>query len=459
MKKVVLILMAVGLLASCQNEPNTLIQMTGTILNPDGSEMFLNQGRTRDTIEIAEDGTFVYETESEKAISANLTYGRKRASLWLSPGKTLELTADVNDWEQSLGFGGDLQTVHEYLIAKGIVQMGWGINYMANFQKAPEQFKASRDSLQGVFVDLLEEFKSQGLDREFVDVEQMSLQYTEYGDLNNYPRNHEYYAKVENLELPNDWYDFTSDMDLDDPLLLEVNEAMYFLSSWVNTEAPKVAGLGDDAWGTPELLAAKLDFIDAKFSLAEMVEKFKFENLNQHLDGGPPTGAEDAIAGYLAASTNEENKKTIKEKKDAWASIEVGQVAPTWTLPDIDGKTMSLADFKGKYVYIDFWATWCGPCIAEIPDYRELVKEYADRNIVFVSISVDKDKPKWEEMVKAEKFDWVQLHDAEMMNDDYLVRYIPTFVLIDTEGKIIDPRAPRPSEPKLRKMLDAQENL
>jgi len=337
--------------------------------------------------------------------------------------------------------------------------MGWGANFMANFQKEPEQFKASRDSLQGAFVDLLEEFKGQGLDREFVDIEQVSIQYTLYGDLNNYPRMHQYYAKVENVELPEDWYDFTSDMDLDDPLLLEVDQAMYFLSSWVNSEAPKAAGLGDDSWGTPELLAAKFDFIDANFSLAEMVEKFKFENLNQHLDGGPPTGAEDAIDAYLAATTNEENKKTIAEKKAAWASIEAGQVAPTWTLPDIDGKTMSLADFKGKYVYIDFWATWCGPCIAEIPDYRELVKEYAGRNVVFISISVDQDKPKWEAMVKKEKFDWIQLHDAEMMNDDYLVRYIPTFVLIDTEGKIIDPRAPRPSEAKLREMLDAQENL
>ena len=76
--------MAVGLLVSCQNEPNTLIQMTGTILNPDGSQMLLLQGRSSDTIEIAEDGTFVYETESEKAISANLMYGRKRASLWLT---------------------------------------------------------------------------------------------------------------------------------------------------------------------------------------------------------------------------------------------------------------------------------------------------------------------------------------------------------------------------------------
>ena len=147
MKKVVLILMAVGLLASCQSEPNTLIQMTGTILNPDGSEMFLLQGRSRDTIVIAEDGTFVYETESEKAISANLMYGRKRVSLWLSPGKSLELTVDVNDWEQSLGFGGDLQTVHEYLVAKGIVQMGWGANYMANFQKEPEQFKVGRSNI------------------------------------------------------------------------------------------------------------------------------------------------------------------------------------------------------------------------------------------------------------------------------------------------------------------------
>ncbi len=459
MKKLLLLLPILTLLVGCQQTPDNLIKLTGSILNQDESTLVVYVDRTPDTLNIAEDGTFVFEKESEKPISATLIYGRKRASLWLSPGKSLDLTVDVMDWSASLGFSGDLQSVNEYLVTKGNVQMGWGKDYMINFMKSADNFKASRDSVQNVFTSLLDDYQAKGMDKQFVEMEKLNLQYTMYGDLNNYPSAHKYYAKVENVELPDDWYDFTSSMDLNDPLLLEVDQAMYFISSWINTEAIKEGKLDEDSWGTPELMIAKFKFIDENIKIAEMQENFKFENIGQHLDGGPATGIEEVIESYLQSSTNEENKAAIVLKRDTWAPIAPGQSAPTWTLPDIDGKTMSLADFKGKYVYIDFWATWCGPCKVEIPFYRQLVKDYGDRNVVFVSISVDKDKPAWEKMVQEEKFEWMQLHDAVNMNDDYLVRYIPSFIFIDTEGKIIDPRAPRPSEQKLRDLLDSQENL
>jgi len=459
MKNLLLLLSAIAILAGCQQAPDNLIRVTGTILNPDSSDLVFFIDRERDTVEISADGTFVFERESKKPSSINIIYDRKRASIWISPGKSLEITVDVNDWDNSLGFSGDLQIENEYILEKGIIQMGWGRNYLANYLKEPADFKASRDSLQTVFTSLFDGYKSKAMDQQFIDQEEIVLMYTMYGDLNNYPNARKYYAKLDEFEAPDDWYDFTRSMNINDPLLIDVSEAMYFLSSFINTQAMKAAGLGSDAWGTPELLNAKFKFIDENFEIAEMVERFKFEIIGQHLDAGPPTGAEEAIDDYLATSTSEENKTEITEKRDAWAPILPGQTAPPWILPDIDGNTTSLADFKGKYVYIDFWATWCGPCLAEIPDYRQLVKDYASRNIVFVSISVDRDKPKWKTMVKKEKFEWIQLHDADNMNADYLVRYIPSFIFIDTEGKIITPRAPRPSTDKLREMLDAQVNL
>ncbi len=459
MKKLLLLLSGIALLFGCNQTPDNLVQVTGTILNPDSSDLVFFIERERDTVAIAEDGSFVFEMENEKPLAINVMYGRKRASIWTAPGKTLDISVDVLDWDNSIGFSGDLQLVNEYMLEKGLIQMGWGRTYMVNFMKEAEEFKTSRDSVQEVFVDLFEDYKANGMDLQYCDLEEIALQYTYFGDLNNYPNAHRYYAKLDSYDPPADWFDFTNTMDLNDPLLTDVSEAMYFLTSWINTAAIKEANLGEDAWGTPALLQAKLDFIDSRFEVPAMVEQFKFDNINQQLDAGPPTGAEEAIEAYLAASTNEENKATIVEKKDAWSAIEAGQAAPTWNLPDIDGNMVALADMKGKYVYIDFWATWCGPCIAEIPHYTELVADYEGRNVQFVSISVDRDKPAWEEMVKEEKFPWMQLHDGDNMNDDYLVRYIPTFVFIDTEGKIINPRAPRPSTEELRALLDAQPGL
>ncbi|MBT3243184.1 MAG: TlpA family protein disulfide reductase [Bacteroidetes bacterium] len=459
MKKLFLLLSAIAILAGCQQAPDNVITITGTLLNPDSSDLVFFVDRDRDTVELTADGAFVFERESEKPLSINVMFGRKRASLWAAPGKSLDVNIDVADWDNSIGFTGDLQLTNEYLIEKGLVQMGWSRNFMANFLKEPDEFLSARDSLQKAFDDVYLEYKSNGMDKLFCDYEEIVLLYTMYGDLNNYPNAHRYYAKLESYDPPADWFDFTDGMDLNDPLLIEVDQAMYFLSSFINTEAVKAGNLGDDAWGTPELLNAKFKYIDDNFEMAEMIERFKFENLEQQLDAGPPTGAEEAIDLYLAASTNEENTASIIEKRDAWAAIEAGQPAVDWTLVDIDGNEVSQSDFAGKYVYIDFWATWCGPCLAEIPHYKELVKEYEGRNIVFISVSVDKDKPAWEKMVKEEQFPWVQLHDANNMNDEYLVRYIPSFILIDNEGNIIDPRAPRPSTDKLREMLNAQAGL
>ncbi len=459
MKKLLLLVSAVALLVGCNSTPDNLVKVTGTILNPDSSELVFFVDRDRDTVLIAEDGSFVFEKESEKPVAINVMYGRKRASIWAAPGKSLDISVDALDWDNSIGFSGDLQSVNEYILEKGLIQMGWGRNYMANFMMEPNDFLKVRDSVQTVFLDLFEEFKGNGMDRDYCDREEIALRYTHFGDLNNYPAAHKYYAKLDEFEAPADWYSFTDNMDLNDPLLVEVSEAMYFLSTWINTEAIKTANLGDDAWGTPELLSAKLAFIDSKFTVPAMVEKFKFDMLSEHLDSGPPTGAEDAIEAYLAASGSEENKGVITEKRDAWAAIEAGQPAPTWTLPDIEGNTFSLADFKGQYVYIDFWATWCGPCLAEIPHYKELVSEYADRNVKFISISVDRDKAAWEKMVTEEQFPWMQLHDGVNMNDDYLVRFIPTFVFVDRDGVIVNPRAPRPSTDELRTLLDAQTEL
>lgn len=118
------------------------------------------------------------------------------------------------------------------------------------------------------------------------------------------------------------------------------------------------------------------------------------------------------------------------------------------------GKT-SLTDLKGKYVYIDVWATWCAPCKAEIPSLKALEKEYMGKNIAFVSLSVDKPEAHetWKNMVAAEQLGGIQLYADNNFESQFILDYginaIPRFILIDTEGNIVDADAPRPSDPKI----------
>ncbi|RTY89342.1 TlpA disulfide reductase family protein [Flavobacterium sp. GT3R68] len=124
------------------------------------------------------------------------------------------------------------------------------------------------------------------------------------------------------------------------------------------------------------------------------------------------------------------------------------------------GKT-KLEDFKGKYVYIDVWATWCGPCRAEIPFLKKVEEKYHGKNIEFVSISIDalKDHDKWKKFVTDKELGGVQLMADKEWNSDFVksfgIQGIPRFILIDPNGKVVKADAARPSSPKLQEELDA----
>lgn len=138
----------------------------------------------------------------------------------------------------------------------------------------------------------------------------------------------------------------------------------------------------------------------------------------------------------------------------------VGQKGLEFTYKDVNDKPVSFSDFRGKYVYIDLWATWCGPCKAEIPHMKKIEEDYHGKNIVFISLSLDKPKDiqKWKDFVKKEQLKGIQLMaDKDFSSDvakNYEVNGIPRFLLFDTKGNIINADALRPSNPELRVQLD-----
>lgn len=148
-----------------------------------------------------------------------------------------------------------------------------------------------------------------------------------------------------------------------------------------------------------------------------------------------------------------------KENASA-VSLKAGTPSPKFNYPNTDGENISLDDLKGKYIYVDVWATWCGPCKQEIPFLKELNAEFQNKNINFVGLSIDKieDKEKWLKMVTDENLTGIQIMADKDWNSDFVTAYnitgIPRFILIDKEGNILDADAPRPSDPKLKEVLN-----
>lgn len=158
----------------------------------------------------------------------------------------------------------------------------------------------------------------------------------------------------------------------------------------------------------------------------------------------------------------EKNYDTQHVAAQQYLKLAKGKPSPKFVnYEDYKGGKKSLDSFKGKYVYIDIWATWCRPCIAEIPNLERLEKEYHNKNIAFVSISTDganrnggsweKARTKWKNFVKNRNMKGVQLWSGKdySFQQAYQANTIPRFILIDPNGNIVDANAPRPSNPKL----------
>lgn len=168
-----------------------------------------------------------------------------------------------------------------------------------------------------------------------------------------------------------------------------------------------------------------------------------------------------AYSNFMALVTNKEARKNISEVYANMQMMASKAMAPDFTYATVDDKKVSLSDLKGKYVYIDVWATWCGPCKAEIPFLQKIEKEYHGKNIHFVSLSVDRmaDKGKWISYVKDHQLGGIQLMADKDFNSDFIKKFniaaIPRFILIDPKGAIVSGDAARPSDPALKTLLDS----
>ena len=128
-----------------------------------------------------------------------------------------------------------------------------------------------------------------------------------------------------------------------------------------------------------------------------------------------------------------------QKQAEAENAIQVGSQAPDFTLPDAEGNEHSLSDFQGKYVFLDFWASWCSPCREENPNMVKVYKQFGGEDFEIVGVSLDKTRDPWLKAVEEDNITWTQLHDPEgEVANTYGVQSIPFTLLLDEEGKIIE---------------------
>lgn len=163
-------------------------------------------------------------------------------------------------------------------------------------------------------------------------------------------------------------------------------------------------------------------------------------------------------AGSMAVQTvPPELAETTEKKQGTVVLLKQGDKMPDFIFEDIQGRRVSLKSFRGKYVLIDVWATWCGVCVRETPYFERLEEEFHNKRIAFVAVSADKKRENWEKAVKMKRNyvkQWICPEGEEApMLEALGIQGIPRFVLLDRKGRIADMEFEFPSRPEAGKKL------
>ena len=145
-----------------------------------------------------------------------------------------------------------------------------------------------------------------------------------------------------------------------------------------------------------------------------------------------------ALLGLLVVQACTPSSQAIQGgQQEASVGINVGEIAPDFTLTDLDGNELSLSDFRGKAVFINFWATWCPPCRAEMPEIESVYQDYKDKGVVVIGVDILETEELVREFVQRGGYTWTFVIDQTgEVSARYNIQAIPTSFFIDREGVI-----------------------
>ncbi|AUC21827.1 hypothetical protein BTO15_06795 [Polaribacter sejongensis] len=459
MKKL-LLLIAFTTILSCKPEIEKNIDyaiISGKIENTDSKTAIIYNQFTKNKIAditIAEDGTFRDTLKITTDLYA-LRQGKNSTELYLPKGSNLKIEYDATKKDSTLQLTGSYSAINKYLSDKVLVtktatgdQKEMFLKDEADFKTHILKIKTAEEGLLSKASDIPEDFKQNEL---------KNIHYNYLSILNNYAPYHGYYSKDRSFKTSENFLDELKNIDLE-------NENDFLFSEGYRNIVSNSIAINATELAEKDSIANDIAYLTltAKVESNQIKNKLLFDTAK---DGITYTDNLDEFYTLFANnSTDEENNKTITTAYNKLKALAKGSISPKFVdYENNAGGTTSLDDLKGKYLYLDIWATWCGPCIAEIPSLKKLEKEYHGKNIEFISISIDKtkDHEKWKKMIVDKELKGIQLFADNNWEskfvEEYMIKGIPRFILIDPQGNIVNANAPRPSDEKLVETLQSFE--
>lgn len=453
MKKLILIASVLAIVSCKQEEkPEGYSIIKGAVKNNTADIAVIRGNNFEARVPIDGSGAFSDTLHIKNNGLYDMYIGRERTGIYLEKGKNLSVALNADGFDETLKYSGDLAKTNNLLASKFLWEeqtTDYKELYSLDESDFLAQVAKKQESLDSLYK------KSNISNENFNKAIQDEDIYSKAILIENYSNAHSYYKGKENYKVSDNFYDELESLDYSDTLAFR-NSVAYqnLLNAHFNRLVSEETAKSDDKNETI-LFLKKVDS-----ALPDGYAKDKI--MSSYLQFGlkADSSLEEAYTIYKNSNPNPENIAKITEHYNKLKAITKGSPSPTFDYENHKGGTTALKGLKGKYVYIDVWATWCGPCLREIPSLKEVEKDYGNKNIQFVSISIDepKDYNKWKAMVTDKELVGIQLMADNNWKSSFIENYailgIPRFILIDPEGNIVSADAPRPSDSELRKTFD-----
>jgi len=441
MKNIALAL-SVCVLFSCQEPENNTVIIRGTITDPlSETASVISKDRSNTyTDSLDNKAAFEIEFEMDTPTYMSFKHGKETTAMYVKPGDKINLSMNPAEFDETISYEGSKASnflakkylAEEVLDFKELYSLD-ETNFLAQVTEAESMMNGLLDSVvEGLF-------KTEQKRSNTLKWARTKLNYKKY---------YEYYGNG-TLELTTNYFDFMKSIDVNDPSLLEDDDSYRFLKTYVSSNISEEF---------EHILLSNFDFISKNFTNQSTKDKIAYDLLKDFINNKPLEGIDVILAEFKTLQSDSTKYNELSDLIIEMSVFNAGNPALNFTYPDRNGDSISLADFKGSLVYVDVWATWCGPCKREIPHLLELEKDYHGQNILFLSVSVDEDEnyDAWTAMLDEKEMGGVQLFASgwSKIAKDYKINGIPRFMLFDSEGNIIDVNAPRPSNEGIKSLID-----
>lgn len=455
MKKLLFLLFAISII-SCQKETKDYVIFSGKVINVNSEKGLVTGHNIKEEFEIAEDGTFKDTLRIPVAGYYTYKIGNEYATFYLKNGADVELSIDTEKFDESITYQGEGALPNNYLAAKYMANEKFNEQNADLLKIGEEEFLSK---IEGLNKDIEAKLNVEGMPEDFIELEKKNLVLDNTVLLNRYATYHGRVAGLPNYTPSENFKKHVVEIDLDNGADVETyaTYSQLVVSDFYEQLNPYMASESDS------LPYVAIQAVKQKKDTT--VQQLLMDQLAYEITPGKESQSSYYFHELNELSTDEEFKEKILEKYTLVKKLAKGSKSPEFNYENYNGGDTSLSSFAGKYVYVDVWATWCGPCKREIPYLKSIEEEYHNKNIEFVSISIDreKDHETWKKFVKENELKGVQLFADNDWNSEFVRAYgidgIPRFLLIDTEGKIYNADAPRPSNPKLKELLNSLEKI